>query len=622
MNRISTVAAFGVSLAASLGLIWTAGAQEPGAAKGKDKGNAPRNAGTESGFAAFQTQCMGCHGNPDLAGRAPDPNTIRQMSPERIYEALTTGVMRGQGANLSDEQKKMIALFMSGRPLGSESQGDAKNMPNHCTANAQLSDPSASAAWNGWGVDATNGRFQSAKNAGLSAAQVPKLKLKWAFGFPTGLSAYGQPSVVSGRVFVGTDIGYVYSLDAKTGCVYWSFKTKGSVRNAIVVGPVQGRGNTKYAAYFGDAHSNVYAVDAHTGEQLWEHHSDDHFGARITGAPALYNGRLFVPVSNSEEFTGGNSDYQCCTSRGSVLALNSSTGERIWKTYVIPEEPKPRGKNSKGTQLWAPAGGSVWNTPTIDAKRNAIYFGTGDAETEPAHPNTDAIMALDMDSCKMLWVYQAEEGDAFMGGCGPAGVKNENCPSKQGPDLDFGNPPILRTLGGGKQVLVAAAKDGRIIGLDPDNKGKVLWTTHIADNSKGLNGVVWGGAADDRAAYYGVSRGGIAAVQLSTGEKLWFNALGTTLDQRISHAAATTAIPGVAFVGGTDGILHAVSTKDGKELWQYNTARDYDTVNMVTAHGGAMNAPGVTVAGGMLFAGSGYGVVGGVPGNVLLAFGL
>src|SRR5437588_8030994 len=102
-------------LVVMMSLLWTATAQEPGATKGKaNPGGALRNQGTESGFATFQTQCMVCHGNPAMADRAPDPNTIRQMSPERIYEALTTGVMRGQGANLSDDQKKMIALFMSG----------------------------------------------------------------------------------------------------------------------------------------------------------------------------------------------------------------------------------------------------------------------------------------------------------------------------------------------------------------------------------------------------------------------------------------------------------------------------------------------------------------------------
>lgn len=599
-----------------------------GAAHAQAPNPSARSAGTESGFAVFQQRCMGCHGNSNVE-RAPSPAAIREMSPERIYEALTTGVMKGQGEDLTDDQKRMTATFMSGRPLGSLKQGDAKDMPNPCTSNPPFADPSAGPAWNGWGVDVTNTRFQTAKAAGLTPALVPQLKLKWAFGYPNGLSAFGQPSVVSGRVFVGTDIGYIYSLDAKTGCVYWSYQTKGSVRNAVSVGPVQGRGNTKYGIFFGDAHANVYALDARDGHELWTAKVDNHFVARITAAPTYYDGRLFVPVSSSEEFTASTLDYPCCTSRGSVLALDASTGARIWKRYVM-DEPKPTRKNSKGVQLYAPAGGSVWNSPTVDVKRHAVYFGTGDAETEPAPSTTDAVMAVDIDTGNLRWVFQAQAGDAFLGGCnGPS--KTENCPSENGPDLDIGNSPILRTLPGGKSVLVAATKDGSVIALDPDKRGAVVWHTNVAPSDPNvtgpnaflarLGGIVWGGASDERALYYGLSRGGMVAVQLATGEKLWYTPLAKA-GTRVNNSAATSAMPGVAFVGGSDGKLHALSTADGKVIWEYDTARSFDTVNKVPARGGAISSIGPTIAGGMVFIGSGYAVTGSNSGNVLVAFGL
>ena len=209
--------------------------------------------------------------------------------------------------------------------------------------------------------------------------------------------------MVSGRVFVGSDIGYVYSLDAKSGCVYWSYQTKGSVRNAISLGPVKTAIRAKYAVYFGDAHANVYAVDAQTGAELWIKKIDDHFAARVTAAPTLYDGRLYVGVSSSEEFSAATPDYPCCTSRGSVVALNASTGRASLEDLRGPETPKPTRKNSKGVQLYAPAGGSVWNSPTIDQKRKAVYFGTGDSETEPAAKTSDSIMAVDMNTGKMLW---------------------------------------------------------------------------------------------------------------------------------------------------------------------------------------------------------------------------
>ena len=583
-----------------------------------------RSPGTESGFAVFQQRCMGCHGNPNVP-RAPLPEAIREMPPEKIYDALTTGAMKGQGAALSEDQRRMVALFMSGRPLGSLEQGDAKQMPNQCASNPPLADPAAGPAWNGWGVDLTNGRFQTAKAGGLSPAQVPNLKLKWAFGYPNGLSAFGQPAVVAGRVFVGTDIGYIYSLDAKTGCVYWSYQTKGSVRNAMTVGPVKGRRATKYGVYFGDAHANVYSLDAQDGHLLWTTRVDDHFVARITAAPTVYNGRVYVPVSSSEEFTAATLDYPCCTSRGSVVALDASTGDRVWKTYVV-DEPKPTRKNSKGVQQYAPAGGSVWNSPTIDVKKNAIYFGTGDGETEPAPATTDSIMALDLNTGKMLWHYQAQAGDAFLGGCTGAS-KTDNCPSENGPDLDIGNSPILRTLADGRRLLVAATKDGNVIALDPDKNGAVVWKKNVAPRDPNvanaflarLGGVVWGGAADERNLYYGLSRGGMVALQMATGEQLWYTSLAKP-GARVNNSAATSAIPGVAFVGGSDGVLHALNTANGKVIWEYETARSFDTVNKVSARGGAISSIGPTIAGGMLFVGSGYAVIGGNPGNVLLAF--
>jgi polyvinyl alcohol dehydrogenase (cytochrome) len=581
--------------------------------------------GTESGIATFQQRCMGCHGNPNLP-QAPAPDAIRQMSPERIYDALTTGVMKPQGDSLTEDQRKMLATFLSGRPLGSLKEGDAKDMANHCPSNPPLADPSASPEWNGWSPDVINSRFQSAKAAGLTPGQVPQLKLKWAFGYPKGLSAYGQPTVVSGRIFVGSDIGYVYSLDAETGCVYWSYPAKGAVRPAVSVAPVGGHSGTKYAAYFGDAHANVYAVDAQTGQELWTTRVDNHFVARITAAPKVYQGRVFVPVSSSEEFSASNLDYPCCTGRGSLVALDANTGAQVWKTYMA-DEPKPTRKNSRGVQQYSPSGGSIWNSPTIDGERGAIYMGTGDGQSDPVPDTTDAIVALDLKTGRLLWFYQAQAGDAFMGGCnGPE--RTDNCPKVNGPDQDIGNSPILRKLADGRSVVVFGMKNGAVIALDPDKKGSVVWKVHVVEIPKGqensffanLNGVVWGGAADDQNVYYGLQSGGMVAVKLATGDVLWRATFPKTGTSRVANSAAATAMPGVVFLAGSDGKLHALSTADGSVLWEYDTARPFETVNQVAAKGGAIASIGPSIAGGMLFIGSGYAVTGSNSGNVLLAF--
>jgi polyvinyl alcohol dehydrogenase (cytochrome) len=623
--RVVALVAAGIA-----GLVWSgpAGAQAPPPAQtpppaAVNAGGA--GAGTETGIGTFQQHCMGCHGNPNVP-QAPSPDAVRQMSPERIYDALTTGVMKPQGDSLTEDQRKMLATFLSGRPLGSMKEGDAKDMPNHCASNPPLADPAAGPSWNGWSPDLVNTRFQDAKGAGLTADQVPQLKLKWAFGYPTGLSAYGQPTIVSGRVFVGSDIGYVYSLNADTGCVYWSYQAKGAVRSAVTVAPVKGQGATKYAVYFGDAHANVYAVDAQNGQPLWTTRVDDHFVARITAAPKVYNGVVYIPVSSSEEFSSSNLDYSCCTGRGSVVALDANTGKQIWKTYVV-STPVPVRKNSKGVQQYAPSGGSIWNSPTIDAQRNAIYFGTGDGQTEPVPDTIDSVMALDLKTGSVLWFYQAQAGDAFMGGCnGPE--RTDNCPKVNGPDQDIGNSPILRKLPDGKSVVVFGMKDGTVTALDPDQKGAVVWKVNVAPPLQPgqssffarLNGIVWGGAADDQNVYYGLQSGGMVALKLATGEVVWRATIPKPAGARVVNSAAATAMPGVVFLGGSDGKLHALSTADGHILWEYDTARPFETVNKVSARGGAISSIGPSIVNGMLFIGSGYAVTGSNSGNVLLAF--
>jgi polyvinyl alcohol dehydrogenase (cytochrome) len=495
-------------------------------------------------------------------------------------------------------------------------------MPNQCAASSRLADPATGAAWNGWGVDATNARFQTAKAAGITAAQVPSLKLKWAFGFPSAASMYGQPTVAAGRIFIGVDTGYVYSIDAKTGCVYWSFQAAAGVRNAINIGPVKGHGSTAYAAYFGDLRGNVYALDAATGLPIWIVSVDPHPLAAVTGAPTFFKGRLYVPLASREEAAGGGLDYPCCTFRGSLVALNADTGKQLWKTYIIPDEPKPTRKNSRGVQLFAPSGAGLWASPTIDESRNAIYLGTGDAYSKPPVPSTtDAVMALDLDTGKVRWSVQHTTNDAWLVGC-EVNNPSENCPTDIGPDYDFGSASIMRTLPDGRTIVVSGQKSGEVFAQDVRD-GAILWKATLVD--KLARGEInFGGAADDRQAYFGTRSNGISALDLRTGERTWVAKIAPfTPPRQVGQTAALTVIPGVVFSGGADGVLRAFAASDGKQVWEYDTLRDFTTVNGVAAKGGAMGAPGPTMAGGMIFVGSGYtGLGNGRGGNVLLAFGL
>jgi polyvinyl alcohol dehydrogenase (cytochrome) len=600
-------------------------------ANGQDQSPIPK----APGQTVFEHTCASCHAGAARADRAPDLKTLMSLTPESIYAAVTTGNMTVPAQKLTDEEKRAVSEYLGGRPLDPTDRGSAASMSNRCPANPPLENLSAGPSWNGWGADRANTRFQSGASAGLDAGEVPRLKLKWAFGFPHGDTAFGQPSVVGGRIFVGSDIGYVYSLDAKTGCVYWSFHTRSGVRTAPTVAPVNGHGAIKYAVYIGDMRANTYALDAQTGKQLWTQELSDHYTARITGAPALYEGRLYVPISATEEAFSASPSYPCCTFRGSVVALDADTGRQLWKTYMIPEAPKPIRKNSQDVQLWAPAGAAVWNSPTIDPRRNALYVGTGDAYTEPAAKTSDAVVALDLKTGAILWSFQAVPNDAWMVGCVP--VTTENCPKDLGVDFDFGSSPILVEVPDRGSLLLATPKNGTVYALDPDRKGAVVWSVSLSEKTAPNNGqIAFGGSTDSRHIYLALEDGNFAAVDLLAGKRAWITRLESLDDLgqptingenrtkaglRFGQSAAVTGIPGVVFTGGWDGVLRALSTTDGKILWQFNTVQDFKTVNGVAAKGGSMGGPGPTVVGGTLYVGSGYANVGGgMPGNVLLAF--
>ncbi|HXP86965.1 MAG TPA: PQQ-binding-like beta-propeller repeat protein [Bryobacteraceae bacterium] len=592
----------------------------------------------------FNNNCAGCHKNTMSSAdqntlketNAPTTDTLAQMTPEAIYAALTTGAMVQQAAKLNNDEKRVIAEFFGGRPLGMVNAGDAGHMTNHCTANPQMSDPAKAPSWSGWGNDLANTRYQPASVARLTAEQTPRLKLKWAFGLSNGAETYGQPVIAAGRLFIGDDNSYVYALNAETGCVYWSFQAEAQVRTAIAIAPVIGKGNAKYAAYFGDRKANVYALDAHNGELLWKTNVDRRVLSHITGSPVAYGGRVYVGVAGSEEVASGDPHYPCCTYRGSLSALDAATGKVIWKSYTIPEEPKPTKKNSLGTQLWAPAGASIWSAPTIDTKARAIYASTGNAFTEPAAKTSDGIVAFDMATGKILWSYQGVENDASPQGCGGRGPKGEQCPEHPGPDWDFANSPILRTLAGGKRVLVAAHKGGTAVAIDPDRKGELLWKADLTDSAVAGPGgqIMWGGAADEQNVYYDLQTGAVAALKLADGSKAWLTHVDPHVDPadpsagggparrpRKGLTAAVTVIPGVVFAGGWDGVLHAFAAADGHQLWQFNTAQEFQTVNGVAGKGGSLGDPGPVIVGGNLYVGSGYiGTGNGMPGNVLLAF--
>lgn len=591
-----------------------------------------------AGMALFEQHCGACHSAPAAGSRAPDRYSLSQRTPESILEAITTGSMATNAQALTLPQKRVVAEHLTLRPLGALASGAIDAMSGRCSATSGFPEQAnGEANWNGWGVDASNSRYQP--KPGLTADRIPSLTLKWAFAFPNGSSAFGQPAVVNGRVFVGSDNGYVYALDARNGCAHWSFQAQAGVRTAISIGALDaaaagsGSPRPRLAAYFGDLKGNVYAVDAATGAQLWTVRGDRHPLTRITGAPTLVDGRLYVPLSSLEEGAGANPNYECCTFRGGVIALNAQTGAEIWRAYTVPVTPKRIKKNSKGTQLWGPAGSAVWSAPTIDTKRGLVYVATGNGYNDPAAETSDAVVAFDLKTGRLRWSKQVTPNDAYVVGCGANAASRDNCPDDEGPDFDFGNSPILRTLPNGRSILTLGQKSGVAWGLDPDRDGTIVWQKRLGQGSA-LGGMEWGSAADATLAYFPIAdaqhgptaAGGLYALRLGTGEQVWSwrpknECQPSDRNCVEAHSAAITVIPGAVFAGTTTGKLRAHSTTDGHVLWEFDTARAFETVNGVAGKGGSLNGPGPVVADGMVFTNSGYAYLGmGVGGNVLLAF--
>ena len=563
----------------------------------------------------FTKECAVCH-RADSDSKAPLPDALRQMSKASILAALESGRMKWQGRLLSKKQREAVADY-----LASPSLSASYKVTGSCPRD--LDPPPNPPVWTGWGADPHNTRFQPANSAALTIDQVKTLKLKWAFGYPGASATYGQPTAFAGKLFVGSEDGTVYALDAATGCTWWTFKAQATVKTAVSIG------NNGQSAIFGDTNGNIYSVAVADGTQIWKAHPENHPAARITGSPLLVGLRLYVPVSSGEEGAAADPKYPCCTFRGSVVALDVATGKQIWQSYTILQTPQPTRKGPSGVQFFGPSGAAVWSSPTADLKRRIIYVATGNNYSDPATQTSDAILAVNMDTGNLLWSRQFTANDLWNIGC--VAEQKDNCPDSRGDDFDFGAPPLLSRSPSGKDVLLVAQKSGFVYGLDPDQRGKTLWQKRLGHGGP-LGGIQWGGTADERYAYYPLSDwddsdphagGGLFALKLETGEQAWYAAPPnpTCLGQfgcSAAQMAPPTTIPGVVFAGSLDGHLRAYDATNGIVIWDFDTARDFPTVDGVPAHGGSLNGAGATVVSGMVYVNAGYNNA--MGGNVLLAF--
>ncbi len=595
--------------------------------------------GESDGAALYQAHCAHCHDGQ--VKRAPHRDVMSRLPASTVLNSLERGRMKFVGMMRTGQERQAISEWITGEELPPPTDTD-ETVAGFCAdAPGTFAIEDGAPQWNGWGVDPFNTRFQSSQAAGISAAQVPELKVNWVFGLPMDFRV-SQPTVVGGRVFIGSLQGRIYSLDAKTGCLYWSVKTDSGVRATMVVDSLPGTTPPRYVVYAGDAAANVYALDARTGQELWKVNVDDHPLARITGTPKTHGARLYVATTSLEELAGADPTYECCTFRGKVMALNRLNGQLVWKAYTIPDPPAPVRKNAIGVQLWGPSGATVWSSPTLDPERNRLYVTTGDNYSDPASLTSDAVIALDLRTGAIVWSKQFTPNDAWNTACELE--DDTNCPQARGPDLDFASSPILRILPDGRRIILAGQKSGVMHAIDTDRDGAMLWQERVGKGGL-LGGIQWGSAADATQVYVALSDvvrktvkkadggwarvldgsvgGGLFALAIESGERQWHvPAVGCGDRPQCSPAqsAAVSALPGVVFSGSVDGHLRGYATDTGAVIWDYNAIQEYESTNGVTTKGGSFDGPGPTIVDGMLYVHSGYGYRGGVPGNALIAF--
>ena len=492
----------------------------------------PVEAQVHPGAELYQRHCAACHDQSFY--KAPSRGMISRLGARGILRAMNEGAMVAQAAVLDDAGRQAVAEYVSRQNLN-----DLPSYPTPPVCDAAHGfDATQPPVSRGWGVDERNTRFQPESGGGLNAANVSGLEVKWSFAYPNAFQARSQPVFGGGAIYVGSQDGTVWALDAKSGCVRWTFQASAEVRTGIAITPWhQDDAVVEPMIFFGDMLANVYALDAVSGRLLWRMKAHEHRDATLTGTPTYFEKRLYVSVSSLEVVAAADPNYACCTFQGAVLALEAATGEMIWQSSTVDTISKPVGVTTAGTAIMAPSGAPIWSAPTIDKKRNQLYVGTGENYSSPADGNSDAIIAFDLTTGAKRWVSQQTARDAWNVACFVMPqMNNANCPEENGPDYDFGANPVLVKLSDDTEIVVAGQKSGDVVGIDPDT-GSNLWKTRIGRGGV-QGGVHFGIAAQGPVVYvpindlifagddvrYNSNRAaepGVHAVDAHTGQRIW-----------------------------------------------------------------------------------------------------
>lgn len=598
-------------------------------------------AAPDDAAALYKTTCAICHEVPET--KAPPTATLRRLPASQILMAMEFGKMQPQASVLKQEQRVRLSRWLAAEE---DARRDAWITEQACSRDT----PVPVTGHENWGLGRSNTRH--ATGVAIDGKNVDQLELLWSIALPAVTTMRSQPVVAGDTVFLGSKGAHLLALDRRSGCVRWSFRTDAPVHSTLTLDRTPDGIAT---LFFADETATVYAIDATKGTLRWRERVKWFPTSIISGPMTYFDGLLYVPLSSFEVAAAGLPTHECCRTHGGIAALDALTGKSAWRFDTTPQAARTA-INRDGVQMWGPSGAVVWNSPTIDAKRGALYFGTGQNSSSPATDTSDAIIALDLKTGAKRWMFQALANDAWNAACLSGGA---SCPAENGPDFDFGAAVMLVERRQG-DLLLAGQKSGEVFALDPDRNGAVVWRRRVGSGSSN-GGVHHGMATDGQRVYVPVAdperklagyvpRPGVYALAVDDGRMLWSQPVhrGCTFDPKdaplvglaemakgkserspwpecsyyYGQSAAAMVANGVVYAGALDGKLRMVDAKSGAIVRVIDTKLPYQGSNGVAGHGGAIDVGGVLVNGDQLFVLSGYGMFGQMPGNVLLVYGL
>lgn len=583
----------------------------------------------------YAERCAQCHDNLDVM-RAPNLQALAELSVSQVIFSMTNGSMKPHADGLTLEAQFELADFIT--------DGREPYQPE-VDLFCEDRDVSTTGIIDRWGFDNHNSGRVPAGASRLTQSNISDLQLAWVFGLPNTTNARSQPVITEDTLFIAATSGHLFALDRHSGCIRWHQMTVAPPRTALTLGSIGSGEDRRVALFYGDLEANVVAVDAKDGEVIWRRPVGISEKSLLTGAIIQHEDRLIVPVSLQEVILATDPAYECCRSHGAVVALDADSGEQLWQFHTTPDATV-QGHTSVGTTTWGPSGAPVWSTPTVDEERNLIYIGTGQNASLPATELSDSVLAIDMNSGQLAWHFQAIAGDVYNGACDqrPPGP---NCPKWRGPDHDIGASVVLTKRVTGEDILLVGQKSGDIYGLDPDAQGELMWHERFGAGSM-LGGVHWGLATDGQRLFVPIAdpafpipgyfpAPGLYAVDIEDGDEFWSQryergcktSMYEYFDREAVYpecsfyfglSAAPSVVNDLVFAPSLNGNILAFAAESGELVWQFATVRPFESINRVTTHGGSIDVTRVLAVGDMIYVQSGYSVFGQLPGNALLAF--